>query len=43
MVRLVDVLVQAWVVLETVNPVDARVSEDEEEGNGEEGVGQSHV
>lgn len=41
--RLVDVLVQSRVVLEPVDPVDARVGEDEEEGHAEDGVCQPIV
>lgn len=37
-VRLVNVLVQPRVVLDAVNPVDAKVGEEEEEGHRQNGV-----
>ena len=40
---LVDVLVQSWVMLQPVHPVNASVCKDEEEGHGEEGVGKTLV
>lgn len=40
---LVDVLVQPWVVLQPVHPIDASVCKYEEEGHREEGVGKTFI